>query len=159
MKQVNIRLLVLLVGTVVVGVVGTYFLHRFQVARNAGGIAILARSKLDEGKTDEALALYGRYLGYRRDDADALAEYAKLLLDRASRPDANRNDFARAFTILEEAVRKKPADHELRRKLADFQLRIGRYAGTLHRGFEAAARQGRHRCGARPIVGRRRQLR
>lgn len=128
MKQVNIRLLVLLVGTVVVGVVGTYFLHRFQVARNAGGIAILARSKLDEGKTDEALALYGRYLGYRRDDADALAEYAKLLLDRASRPDANRNDFARAFTILEEAVRKKPADHELRRKLADFQLRIGRYS-------------------------------
>jgi len=127
MKQVNVRLLILLVGMVALGILGTYFLHRFQVARNAGGIAKLAQAKLDEGKADEAIGLYARYLGYRRDDTEALTAYANLLLDRANRPGANRNDMARAFNTLEEAVRKKPDDHALRRKLADFQLRIGRY--------------------------------
>ncbi len=128
MKQVNLRLFILLVGMAVLGTVGTYFLHRFQVARNAGGIVKLARAKRDEGKSNEAIALYARYLGYRRDDAEALSEYAKLVLERAGRADANRGDIARAFQTLEEAVRKKPDDHDLRRKLADFQLRIGRHA-------------------------------
>lgn len=128
MKQVNLRLFIVLVGMAVVGIAGTYFLHRFQVARNAGGIVKLARAKLDEGKSDEAIALYGRYLGYRRDDAQALAEYAKLLLDRVNRPGVNRDAITLAFQTLEEAVRKKPDDHDLRRKLADFQLRIGRHA-------------------------------
>lgn len=128
MKQVNLRLFGLLVGIAIVGTAGTYFLHRFQVARNAGGIVKLARVKRDEGKSNEAIALYARYLGYRRDDAEALSEYAKLVLERAGRADANRGDISRAFQTLEEAVRKKPDDHDLRRKLADFQLRIGRHA-------------------------------
>lgn len=127
MKRVNLKLLVALVSLVVLGCLGTYFLHRYQVSRNAGGLAKLAREKLDEGKPDEALALFGRYLGYRRDDREALAEYSELLLDRAERPGSTRADLSRAYTLLEEAVRKNPGNHPLRRRLAEFQLRIGRF--------------------------------
>ena len=128
MKRVNVRLLLVLVTLAVVGLVGTYALHRFQVSRNAGSLAKLARTKLEEGDRDEALSLLSRYVGYRRDDADAFAEFAGLLLDRADRPGATRTDLARAFAAVEEAVRKKPGDHVLRRRLAEFQLRIGRFA-------------------------------
>lgn len=127
MKKVNLRLLLVLVTVFVGGVVGTYFLHKFQVTRNAGSLAKLARTKLAEGKTGEAITLFNRYVAYRPDDKAAYAEYAGLLLDRAEAPGASRNDLGRAYNVLETAIRRNPDDDDLRQRLASFQMRIGRF--------------------------------
>lgn len=127
MRKVNLRLLLILVAVVVGGIVGVYALHRFQVTRNAGSLAKLAREKIAEGKNGEALNLFARYVAYRPDDKEAYAEYAGLVLDRAEGPGASRNDVARAYAVLETAVRRNPDDDALRQRLAAFQMRIGRF--------------------------------
>ena len=127
MKKVNLRFVLLLVAIVVGGVVGVFFLHRFQVTRNAGSLIKLARAKLSEGKNGEALNLFSRYVAYRPDDKAAYAEFAGLVLDRAEAPGATRNDVARAYGVLETAVRRNPEDDALRQRLATFQMRIGRF--------------------------------
>lgn len=127
MKKVNLRFVLLLVAVLVGGVVGVFFLHRFQVTRNAGSLAKLARAKLSEGKNGEALNLFSRYVAYRPDDKEAYAEFAGLVLDRAEAPGATRNDVARAYGVLETAVRRNPDDDALRQRLAEFQMRIGRF--------------------------------
>ena len=127
MKKFNLRLFLLLLAIVVVSGVGVVGLHRFQVARNAGGLAKLARTKLAEGKNGEALALFSRYVAYRPEDKEAYAEFAKLVLERAEAPGATRNDVARAYGVLETAVRRNPDDDALRQRLATFQMRIGRF--------------------------------
>lgn len=126
MKRINLRFLAILVTVAVAASVGAFYLRRFQIARNAGSLEKLARQRQAEGKPAEAINLYGRYLGLRPGDDVAYAEYARLMLDRAEAPDATRTDLARAYNTLESAVRRNPADDELRRRLAEFQIRIGR---------------------------------
>ncbi len=127
MKQVNVRLLLLLVAVVFGGMLGVFLLHRFQVNRNAGSLAKMARLRLAEGKNDEALSLFARYVSFRPEDDKAYGEFARLVLERAESPMANRGDIARAYSVLETAVRKTPDDDELRRRLAAFEMRIGRF--------------------------------
>ena len=126
MKRINLKFLLALLAISVGGIVGIYLLRRFQVTRNAGGLQKLAKMRLDEGRTAEAMAIYSRYIGLRPEDKEAYAEYAELMLDRARAPDATRQDMARAYNTVETAVRRNPENDELRRKLAEFQLRIGR---------------------------------
>lgn len=127
MKTVNIRVLLLLVALVVGGFVGVFLLHRFQVNRNAGSLAKLARLRLSEGKKDEALMLFARYVNFRPEDNQAYGEFARLVLERAESPMANRGDISRAYSVLETAVRRNPDDDDLRRRLAAFEMRIGRF--------------------------------
>jgi tetratricopeptide (TPR) repeat protein len=126
-KRVNLKLLLTLVAATVIAVVGVYFLRRFQITRNAGGLAKLARQRLDEGKPAEALLLFQRYVGLRPEDKEAYGEYAELLLRKTEGPEVTRADLARAYAVLEEAIRRDPANDALRARLARFQLRIGRF--------------------------------
>ncbi len=128
MKRVNLKLLLALVASAVIAIGGIYVLRRMQINRNAGGLVKLARQRLEEGKPTEALQLLQRYVGLRPEDAEAYGEYAELVLRKTESPEASRNDIARAYTVLEEAIRRDPANDELRARLAQFQLRIGRYA-------------------------------
>ncbi|MFM9009503.1 MAG: tetratricopeptide repeat protein, partial [Planctomycetota bacterium] len=125
-KRINLKVLAILVATIVGLLVGVFMLRRFQVSRNAGNLAKLAKQRLEEGKPAEAVALSGRYLGLRPEDNEAYAAFAKLMLARAESPDATRNDLGRAYNTLEEALRRDPENDDLRRQLAKFQLRIGR---------------------------------
>ena len=126
MKRINLKFLLIFLAALVVGVAGLFFLRRFQVYRNAGNLASQAKQRLEEGKPAEAMALYSRYIGLRPDDDEAFAEFSKLMLARAEATDATRNDVARAYNTLETAVRRNPENDDLRRRLAEFQLRIGR---------------------------------
>lgn len=116
MKKLNYRLALALVATVVGGVIGLFFLHRFQVSRNAESIAKLARTKLASGDSAEAIRLFGRYIALRPEDKAAYAEFAGLVLDRAELPEASRKDVARAYNVLETAVRGNPDDDALRHR-------------------------------------------
>ncbi len=126
MRRVNFKFLLLLILAAMVVGGGLLLVRRLQVSRNAGGKRELARQKLEEGKTAQAMELLAQYVALRPDDNEGFAEYSKLLLGRATAPDATRNDVARAFNALETAVRRNPNDDDLRRQLAEFQLRIGR---------------------------------
>jgi tetratricopeptide (TPR) repeat protein len=126
-KRVNVRFLLLLIGILVVGGGLVVALNAYQVSRNAGTLVNQARLKLEEGKRGEALGLFVRYLGMRPGDAEVYAEYAELVLEQALMADATQPDIQRAYNTLEEALRKDPANSGLRRKLAEFQVRIGRF--------------------------------
>jgi len=126
MRRINFKFLLLLIVTAGLIGGGLLILRRLQVSRNAGGKLELARQKIDEGKNAQAMELLAQYVALRPQDHEAFAEYSKLLLGRATAADATRNDIARAFNALEAAVRRNPQDDELRRQLAEFQLRIGR---------------------------------
>jgi tetratricopeptide (TPR) repeat protein len=125
-KRVNVRFLLLFLVGLAALAGATVALNRFQVMRNAGTLAKQARQRLEEGKQAEAMSLFARYLGMRPEDAEVHAEYAELVLERALAADATQGDLARAYNTLEEAVRRNPDKDPLRRKLAEFQLRIGR---------------------------------
>ena len=127
MRQVNVRLLLILVAVVVGGITGVYFLHRFQVDRNAGTFVTQARQRIVDGRDLDAINLFARYVNLRPNDNEAYAEFAQIVLKRAESPDATRNDVARAYATLETAVRKNPTNALLRQKLAVFQMRIGRF--------------------------------
>ncbi len=120
-------MLVALLAAFVTVTVAVFVIHRMQVARNAGGLASLARSKLEEGKSKEAIELFFRYLSYRPDDAAALAELAPLLIEIANRPTATKNDRSNAYNVLEAAVRKNPENGTLRKRLVEWMLLFGRY--------------------------------
>jgi cellulose synthase operon protein C len=126
-KRLNVRVLMAVLAVAVTTVVTVAVIHRIQVARNAGALARLARAKQQEGNSNEAMALYARYLSYRPDDGDAQAEFARLLIEFAERPTATKNDRGYAYSVLETAVRKNPDDLLLRKRLADWMLRFGRF--------------------------------
>ena len=126
-KRLNIRVLLALLAVAAIAVTAIAVVHRVQVARNAGALARLARAKVQDGKSDEALGLFARYLTYRPDDAEAQAEFARLITAFAARPTATKDDRGFAYRALETAVRKNPDDLPLRKQLADWMLRFGRY--------------------------------
>lgn len=127
-KRINLRLLFGLFIGLVALVVGVAVLHRIQVNRNAGSLAKLARQRLNEGKTGEAIGLFARYLGMRPDDVEVQREYAELVLAQTQESSASQNDLKRAYGSLENAVRRNPEDDALRLKLAEFQVRVGRFS-------------------------------
>jgi predicted Zn-dependent protease len=129
-KRINIQLVVAIAAAVLICIVGVAVVHRIQVRRNASGLAALARLKVTEGKAGEAIVLYARYLRFRPDDATAQAEFARLLVARATAANAGRGDRAMAYDAVETAVSKNPDDRKLRATLADFMLRSGRFGAA-----------------------------
>ena len=142
MKRINVRFLLILVFSLIALAVGVVTLNRFQVARNAGSLAARAREKREEGKSDEALRLLAKYVGLRPDDAQAYSEFASLVLERAEAPGATRADLSRAFSALETAVRRDPGNDRLRMKLAEFDVRIGRFGDAREHLDVLRQRQG-----------------
>lgn len=141
MQQVNLRLIILGVVVVVLGLGGVFALHEWQVFRNADSLLTLARERVDEGRGDEAIAIYARYIGLRPVDGPAHAEYARLLLRKAESSRANRGTMTQAYDALEAAVRKNPEDEDLRQKLGNFLLRTRNFSDA--RQHFAAIREAR----------------
>jgi predicted Zn-dependent protease len=121
-KQVNRRLLLILIALALAGVGGVYALHKFQQSRNAGSLVILARLRVKEERKDEALELFARYLNFRPNDDQVHAEFARLLLEKTKNSENPRSLIQPTYKALEEAVRKNPEDSELRQELAEFLL-------------------------------------
>lgn len=126
-KRVNVRLLIGVLAVGVATAVSIRIVHRVQVARNAGGLAKLARAKLDDGKNAEAMGLFARYLAYRPNDAAAQAELARLVIEMAERPNATKEQRGYAYNVVEAAVRKNPDNRPLRKQLAEWMLRYRRF--------------------------------
>lgn len=131
-RRLNTRVLTMLLvaGVVLAGLV--FAVHRYQVRRNAGGLASLARAKLADGKKQEAAILFARYLTFRPNDAAAHVEFARLVISMNDRPEASRKELLQAYGVLDTAVRKNPGDDALRRTLVNWMMRFGRFADAVN---------------------------
>jgi tetratricopeptide (TPR) repeat protein len=146
-KRLNVRVLLVALAVAATALAGVAFVHRVQVRRNAGALLSLARSKQHDGSSSESLGLFARYLAYKPDDAEAQAEFARLLVDFAETATATKDDRGYAYRVLETAVRKNPDDLVLRTRLAEWMLRFGRFGDanqelSVLRGRIAAAPPG-----------------
>jgi tetratricopeptide (TPR) repeat protein len=127
-RSLNTKLLVLMLGTAVAVLVGIVVVHRIQVRRNAVGLANIARVMRDNGRLSESIGYFARYLQYRPNDAVAHAEFARLCLEQAEKPEASPGHRQLAYDAVDAAVRRNPDDLELRKRLAEVMLRFARFA-------------------------------
>jgi tetratricopeptide (TPR) repeat protein len=123
-RQVNPKAVVILLAAVAILGVGGYFLHSFQVKRNAGALleqAMLMEEK-NPGKAREAYAFYVRLVPT---DANALEKYGQLLL-KESKEGKSARDTLNAFFILERALRLDSSRSGLHRQLAELAIAFRR---------------------------------
>lgn len=111
--------------TLVVAVLGgsVHLVHGYQVRRNAR--ALLARGLKAEkaGDFGKAAGYLQRYLGFVPGDDEALIRYGQVL-DRHARSPRER---LQPFLVLEQALRRQPGRHDLRRRLVEIAMEIGRF--------------------------------
>ncbi|MGQ9504587.1 MAG: tetratricopeptide repeat protein [Thermogutta sp.] len=118
MRAVNKRFALLLLAALILMGIGAYFLHGFQIRRNAKVFLARAQKAKAQEQFDVAVKNYQWYVELVPDDLDALAEYASLLVDlRAYGP---------AYFRLEALLRLDPGRVESRRKLVQVLLAMGR---------------------------------
>jgi tetratricopeptide (TPR) repeat protein len=127
MRRLNVKLTLWLIGITVFSVVSVHFLHAYQIDRNAGVLKVLAEQAVTDGDKREAVKQYNQYLRHR-DDPQAYSVLAGLVVDIANDTDANRQDKYRAYTILQEAIRRHPELDDVRHRLVDYTLKIGGFA-------------------------------
>jgi tetratricopeptide (TPR) repeat protein len=112
-------LLILILGTVVTGIAAVA-VHGMQVRRFAQLIQQRARDAKAEGRSEEAMELYQRYIALvPRESVDSQIELGILLAD------AGQN--ARSSRILEAALRVDSTRDDARRRLAKLELQDRSY--------------------------------
>jgi cellulose synthase operon protein C len=126
-KTVNGRALLILIAGVVVGGAGLFFLHRFQVRRNAEGV--YEQAKIAESKGDKVLAAHylQQFLGMEPSHTEALAQLAVLLNEQATSDRAR----TRVFLMFEQVLRRDAERHDLRREVVRLASRLGRFNDGL----------------------------
>ncbi len=130
MKRLNVKLTLQLVGIMLFSVVGVYFLHDYQLGRNADFLRVQAESAREAGDAREAIKQYNQYLKHR-DDSQGYSALAELVVEIAKDPDATNQDRYRAYNILEEAIRRHPDLDDVRRRLIDYTMLMRRWPETL----------------------------
>ncbi len=123
-KQLNVRLLCWTLASLVVVGTCVHFLHAFQVRRNAGTLLRQAERALAKEQFARAAGYFNHYLVYEPGDNDAFVAYA-LALDRVHAAPAGR---FRAFLEMEQALRRAPGRHDLRRRTVQTAIELTRYA-------------------------------
>jgi len=119
MNRVNYRFLGLVIVGALVLVGAVLVAHRVQTRRHAHAYLEKARAARDANNLTEAADLFNRYLDLVPGDAEAGAEFGLLLADTGR--------YVPAYVRLEGAVRSLPDRIDLRRRLAEVALRIGRF--------------------------------
>lgn len=139
MRVLNLRLTAILLTIVVVFVVGVYFLHDYQVHRNAyvfmdaseraverAEEAAKARDvRKEKEEYKNAIKSLSWYVWLEPEDIDALEKLGMMLADRADSP----RMFAQAFGRLENVLRKEPDRTSARRRLVDMAMLMRHYQG------------------------------
>ncbi len=130
MKRLNVRLTLWLVGITLVLVVSVHLLHGYQLERNADFLKGRAENAVADNDSEEAIKYYNQYLKYR-DDRDGYSALAELVFTTAEETGASPRDWYRAYTILEEAIRRHEDLANVRRRLIEYTMMAGRYTDSL----------------------------
>ncbi len=120
-RKINLSLL----GGTILGLVlvcGTiYFVHRWQVDRNAPSLLEHARRAAKNEAHQESLLYYQGYLQRRPNDTQALVEYA-LTLDKVATSDA---DLIQVLGLVEQALLRDGQNTKLRLEAIRMSLDLG----------------------------------
>lgn len=130
MKRLNFKLTFWLLGITLISIVGVHFLHGYQLDRNADFLRLQAEQARKDGKPKEAIKQYNQYLRHR-DDPEGYSALSELVVEVAKDPEATRRDRFQAYTILEEAIRRHPDLHDVRRRLIDYTMQMRRFPETI----------------------------
>ncbi len=126
MRRLNVKLTLWLVGITLFSVVGVHFLHGYQIDRNAEFLRIQAQAAEKNGNAKEAIKQYNQYLKYR-DDPEGYSALAGLVVEIAKETDATRQDKFKAYNTLEVAIRRHPDLEDVRRRLIEYTMALGRW--------------------------------
>lgn len=125
MKRLVVVLAVAVCGLLTVaGAAVAYLRWSAGLVENALETARQAEAAGDDGVAAEEYQKYVNYVGPKADPA-VLADRSLLLLRLASRPEASPKDVGRAFDATEVAIRQRPDDMRLRRRLGELKLATG----------------------------------
>jgi cellulose synthase operon protein C len=143
MRVFNVRLAAILLAVVVVFGVGVFFLHGYQVQRNADFFldeAKKARERAQEAAknkdteaerqaTKEALEYLHWHVNLMPNDADSLEQLGNMLADQSCQGEIvlDRRTFFMAMDYLDTAVRLEPERSDARRRLAKMSIKRGRF--------------------------------
>ncbi len=127
-RKLNVKFLCLLIAGCIVAGVAFYALHAVQIARNAGIYLRQAEDHRQQGELRDAALDYRDYVRLQPEDHARFAAYAELLADIAEEPEADQREWMLAYSTMEEAVRRDPAQDKLRRRLVEFLIESRRYA-------------------------------
>lgn len=132
-RRLNTKFLIILLVIVIAGVAGAIGVREYQIRRNAPVFLERAKACIEEGDLRKARENLINYLGHRPDDDTARTLLANTCLDVTDQTDADQQDYAYAFKILPEAVRRMPENDEVRYRYATFMMRptIARYPEAL----------------------------
>src|SRR4029077_20708401 len=119
-----------LAGITIFSVVGVHFLHGYQLGRNAEFLRVQAEKARESGNVREAMKQYNQYLKHR-DDPEGYSALAEIVVEIANDKAATRQDRARAYNILEEAIRRHPDLDCVRRSLIDYTIQARRFGDAL----------------------------
>jgi tetratricopeptide (TPR) repeat protein len=149
MRTLNVRLFVGLIVSVLLLGAGVHLLHGFQSGRNAQALLREARRAEEAGRLDDTARYLQRYLAFQPHDTDELASLCRALDQSATTSGAR----LRVFMTLEQVLRSDPDRHDVRRRLAEVAMDIGRFDDALlhlARLREAASEDG----GLEHLVGK-----
>jgi cellulose synthase operon protein C len=130
MRRLNVKLTLWLVGITLFSVVGVHFLHGFQLDRNADFLRVQAEKAREAGNAREAMKQYNQYLKHR-DDPQGYSALAEVVVEIANDKSATMQDKRRAYSILEEAIRRHQDLDDVRRSLIDYTIQARRYNDAL----------------------------
>lgn len=119
MRVINVRLLLALVCLAMVTGSLVAWVHGIQVRRHAAFFLRQARDAQSRKQADEALKHFERYLQLEPEDGDAWASLGGLLAENAREVEA--------FSSLEQALRRLQDRADVRRRLVEVAIRLGRY--------------------------------
>lgn len=127
MRTLNLRLLIWLGALSLLTIVGAYLLNRFQVQRNAHYLLELADEAEKKDDLMGAVRHVKRYLAFDPTNGDANARFALRLTDYVESTESTMDQYNEAYNALESALRRFPERDDVRRRLAEFAPKFGRY--------------------------------
>jgi predicted Zn-dependent protease len=126
-KQINLKAVLILAGSLIGLGVGVHLVHGVQLRRNAGALLEEADRQEKEGQGKQAAATLKQYVGFVPEDNNARARLALLLNKLAARP----REKIVAFLALDDVLRRDPNLPELRRKAAALAAELHRFPDAL----------------------------
>jgi tetratricopeptide (TPR) repeat protein len=129
MPTLNRKLLLrLFLATLVLGG-GLLLLHYVQSDRAKDALRWQADHAAENGRLDKAVLYMRQYLELRPEDHDAAVRLGELILKRGS----GQKELTSALFLYERVLREAPEREDVRRRLVDICVRLGRYGdGMIH---------------------------
>ncbi|MBI2804433.1 MAG: tetratricopeptide repeat protein [Planctomycetes bacterium] len=126
-RKLNVKLVAIVFGGLLVVGAAVHFVHGYQLARNAHRLLERADDARGENDLDRALTLYDQYLKFVPNDVETVQKYARALDQRARSGDER----VQVVLKMEQVLRVKPGEHDLRFRLVHNLIALDRYPEAL----------------------------